>query len=346
MTFNRESVFLSAVRSFCCMVGGLLGVFLAVIIIIFAVSALSGPNLSAPSSDVTIAPDANGCRKPLSGNVPVILRLNVKGVIGVDDLTTERFQNLLYDSREGLFENNRVKAIFLHVNTPGGTAIDAAGIYQCIMDYKKKYNIPVYAFVDGLCASGGMYVCAAADKIYATSGSVIGSVGVILGPNFNVSDLMAKIGVQALTITQGKDKDALSPFRPWREGEDCSLVKITKDLYDQFVTTVVAGRPELNREKLVNDYGAQVFLAPTAQELGYIDLSGSDYSQTMKDLVAATNIGEMDYQVYDLSQPKNFFSALAQNKFSLLSGKVHHVIPMGPYMTSELSGKLLYLYQP
>ncbi len=344
--FNRESVFLSTIRCFCNMLGAILGIFLAIIIVSFALSALSGPGLLPPSGQVTIASDADGNRKQLPATAPVILKINLQGVIGVDDLTAQNFQNLLYDSREGLFEPNRVKAIFLSVNTPGGTAIDAAGIYHSLMDYKKKYGIPVFAFVDGLCASGGMYVCSAADKIYATPGSVIGSVGVILGPNFNVSDLMTKIGVQALTITQGKDKDALSPFRPWKEGEDASLVNITKELYDQFVATVLSGRPELTREKLVEEYGAQVFLAPTAKELGYVDAADYNYAQAISALAGAANLAESSYQVYELSPAKSFFSELAQNKFSLFAPKVHHVIPMGPYMTSELSGKLLYLYQP
>ena len=67
---------------------------------------------------------------------------------------------------------------------PGGAADDSVGIYRALCEYKKKYNVPIYAFVDGLCASGGMYIACAADKIYATPSSVIGSVGVIMGPLF------------------------------------------------------------------------------------------------------------------------------------------------------------------
>ena len=120
---------------------------------------------------------------------------------------------------------------------------------------------------------------------------------------------------------------------------------MTKELYDQFVDAVVMGRPSLDKEKLVNEYGAHVFLAPTAQKLGYIDVAGSDYAQAMNDLSLAANLHD-PYQVIQLSRPENFFSQLAQNKFSLLSGKINHVVQIGPYMTSELSGKFLYLYHP
>ncbi len=345
MTFNRESVFLSALRSFCNALGVVLGIFIAFILVMFSINMLSQPEILPEKSEMTIAPDATGSKKLLASTTPVILRINIQGVIGLDGLTSQNIQNILYDSREDHLGNNRVHAVFLYIDTPGGTATDGAGIYQALLDYKKTYNIPMYAFVDGMCASAGMYIASAADKIYATSASVVGSVGVLLGPCFNFTDLMTKVGVKSITLTQGKDKDELSPFRPWKEDEAASLVSVTKELYDQFVDAVVAGRPSLDKEKLVHEYGAHVFLAPTAQKLGYIDVAGSDYTQAMKDLSIAANLKET-YQVIQMSRPESFFSQLAQNKFSLLSGKINHVVQMGPYMNSELSGKLLYLYQP
>ena len=347
MTFNRDSVFLSAFRSLCNALGAILGIFVAIFVVMFTLSMFTPPALVPEKCDVSIAPDAEGNQDLLHNFSSVVLCIDIKGVIGLNELTSEAVQTILSDSRRDFLKKDRVKAVFLHVDTPGGTADDAAGIYKAIMDYKAKYKTPIYAFVDGMCASGGMYVCSAADKIYTTSSSVIGSVGVILGPSFNFSDLMTKVGVQAKTLTQGKDKDMLSPFRPWVPGEEDCLVNITKALYEQFVDTVVSGRKHLSKEKLIEEYGAQVFDAPTAQKLGYTDVADSNYSHTMKALVEASEIPkEEDYQVVILSQPKTFFSELAHSKFSLLSGKVHHTFQIGPYMSSEFSGKFLYLYQP
>jgi ClpP class serine protease len=154
---------------------------------------------------------------------------------------------------------------------------------------------------------------------------------------------MDKVGIESLTITQGKDKDALNPFRPWKQGEDQSLVNVTKCMYEQFVAAVVKGRPNLDADKLVKDYGAQIFIASEAEKLGYIDVTGADYSMAMKELATAASLQE-PYQVVQLSKPQNILSQLAQSK--LLTGKIEHVVQMGPYMSSELSGKLLFLYQP
>lgn len=345
MSFARESIFFSAIRSLCNSLGFILGAFLAIFVITMAISSMSGQEMLPEKSELTIAPDSNGHRSLLPKTTPVILKINIEGVIGLDHLTTQNLQNILYDSREEPLGKDRVRAIFLYVNTPGGLSTDSEGIYQALLTYKKKHNIPVYAFVEGMCASGGMYICAAADKIYATSGSIIGSIGVILGPNFNFSDLMTKTGVQSLTLTAGKDKDALNPFRPWKEGEDSNLVTIIQESYEQFVSVMTTARPSLNKEKLIQEYGAHIFMAKTAKDLGYIDVANASYSQAMEELATSINLTK-EYQVLELNKPQNFFSQLAQNKFGFLSGKVEHVFSLGPYARPELSGKLLYLYQP
>jgi len=347
MQFTKESIFVASIRSFCTSFATILGLLIGLILIFMGLMMMSGPNIVPEKSDLTIAADANGNRDLLPHTAPVVLKLNITGVIGQGELTAEKFSNLLLDSREGMLANNRVKAIFLYIDSPGGTVTDSVAIYQNLKAYKEKYKVPIYAFVDGMCASGGMYIACSADKIYASSSSVIGSVGVILGPTFNFSGLMERYGVQSLTLTQGKDKDMLNPFRPWTPGEDASLRNVTSVLYGEFVDTVVAARPHIDREKLINDYGAQIYVSPTAQELGYIDVANSDYNVALKDLTKAAQIPEDHfYQVVHLSPPHPFLSDLAGSCQALFQGKITHVLQMGPYMNSELSGKFLYLYQP
>ena len=210
------------------------------------------------------------------------------------------------------------------MDTPGGTVTDSDAIYRALMEYKQKYKIPIYAFVDGLCASGGMYITSAADKIFATSSSVIGSVGVIIGPMFNVSQLMDKYGVHALNITAGKDKDMLSPFRPWKEGEDSSLRAITEALYQQFLSIVTSARPHLDKDKLINTYGAQIYDAALAEQYGYIEAANSSYSSALAALASVAQLEEHHYQVFQISPPHFFFSDLASEKLELLRGKVTH----------------------
>lgn len=343
MHFTRESVFVASIRSFCCSFAVVLGLALGVLVVVIGSMMLTGPQYLPPQSNMVVLPDAEGNRSLLSAHAPVILCLDFKGTIGMGDLTAEKINNILLDSQEDMFKGHRVKGILLCMNSPGGLASEADAIYRALVQYKTKYKVPIYTFVDGMCASGGMYIAAASDKIYATSSSVIGSIGVRLGPTFNFTDAMTKIGVSAMTLTAGKDKDELNPFRPWKPDEAASIQAIVSALYDQFVTIVSQARPHLNKEKLIEDYGAHVFIAQQAQTFGYIDDDKSSYSQALKSLTQAAGIGEdMGYQVVQLSAAQPFLSGLAQ---SMLTPKeIKFDLPQ--QFSSELSGKLLYLYEP
>jgi len=346
MNFTREPIFISALRGFLKAFAVVLGITFGLVAVLIGFGALSN-NVELPDKGkLTVCADAAGNRKLLASSTPVLLRIDLHGVIGTKNLSEKTFANMLLDSREGALTKNRVKGILLHINSPGGLATTSNTIYHALKDYKEKYKVPVYVYVDGMCASGGMYIACAADKIYATQNSIIGSIGVRLGPAFNVSEIMEKIGIQSKTLTRGKDKDTLNPFRPWREGEDAALQDMIAVEYQQFVNTVINARKKMSREKLINDYGANVFIAPDAEDLGYIDQSGVDYYEALKALATAAGITDNSYQVFCIEPAQSVLKELTQNKWGILRGKIEHVFPIGPYMTSEMSGKLLYLYQP
>ncbi|MES2344410.1 MAG: S49 family peptidase [Chlamydiota bacterium] len=346
MHFAKESVFFSALRTFCTAFGALIGAACAILVVVLGLSLFSGPSILPPEQlEISIAADADGNRKLLPMTTPVILRIDLHGVIGEGKLTSESIEKVLYGSREDFLGNNRVKAILLHIDTPGGIASDADGIDRLLMNYKKKYNIPIYAFVDGICASGGMYIAAAADKIYATGDSIIGAIGVIMGPAFNFSEVMKKVGVESLTLTEGKDKDMLNPFRPWKPGEDASLRTIMDQLYARFVDVIITSRPQIGREKLINEYGAHVFSAVDAQKIGYIDVADSEYSDALTALCHTAGISaDAPYQVVSLKTETSFVSSLIENRFNPIPGKITHVFQIGPNLNTEMSGKFLYLY--
>jgi ClpP class serine protease len=158
---------------------------------------------------------------------------------------------------------------------------------------------------------------------------------------------MAKVGIKSLTLTDGKDKDVLNPFRPWKEGEEQFLQAIVGAEYERFVDIVTAARKQLDRDKLVNVYGANVFDAKAAQEYGFIDNGNSNYDEALSALAKAAGLGENEkYQVLEISYSESFFTELKDKQTKLLNGKIEHVFPTGTYTNSELSGKLLYLYQP
>jgi protease IV len=347
MEYYRESIIVSAVRTFCRSFAAIIGISIGIGIALICLMMFSSPDIFPPKSSLVLSADAQGNRELLSLGSPVVLKIDIVGVVGMRDLTTEKIKNSLLDSRTGMLSGGRVKAILLHINTPGGTVDDSDGIYRNLIEYKEKYQVPIYAYIDGMCASGGMYIASAADKVFASPSSVIGSVGVILGPAFNFSGLMDMYGIGAMTITQGKDKDMLSPFRPWVPGEDASLRNITADLYARFVSIVTSARHGLDKGKLVNDYGAQVYVSKTAEKLGYIDVADSDYSAAVDELVKAAQIpDDQSYQVMTIQPARPFLSDLTEGKLSLLSGKITHKFQINSFMDSDLSGKFLYLYQP
>ena len=343
---GKDSVFRSGMRTLLKSFFGVVGLFLAFVICSIFYSIISPPPLIEENTTLTVLPDAQGNRKINSFQSPAVLQINIHGVIGEakKGVTAEDIESILLDSREGLLESNRVKAILLHFDTPGGGVTDSDNIYQMIKDYKKKFQVPVYGYIDGLCASGGIYIASAADKLFAGPSSVIGSVGVLMGPFFNVSETLTKVGIQAKTLTQGIDKDMFNPTRPWKEGEDASVKAIMGYLYERFVDIVCEARPQLSKDKLIHEYGAQVFDCKTAQKFGYIDVAMSSRNEALSALLEAAHIdASTPYQVVELSHKQGILSLLAEGKFDLLQGKVEHSID---FHQPKIKDRFAYLLMP
>ena len=347
MELKRESILVSVVRAFCRAFAGVFGIIVGLLIIGFVVVFLAKPRMESDKTALIIGTDAEGNRKHLSLSSPAILRINIHGVIGGSDLNSKTIESQLLDSREGALKDSRVKAIFLHINSPGGTAFDSHDIYTKLIRYKAKYDLPIYAYVDGMCASGGMMIACAAEKIFSAPVGIIGSVGVIMGPNFNVAALMERFGIKQVTLSKGKDKDMLSPFREWKPGEDQSLKDIVEYDYNLFVDLVSNARPRLSRTKLVDDYGAQVFNPVTAAEYGYIDDGNSSYNAALTQLVAKAGLKKDEkYQVVELKVLHPVLSGLIEGKSPLSTGKIRHELVIGPDFHPELMNRPLYLYSP
>lgn len=345
MEFQRESIFVSALRSFTRFFFAIFGIFFALLICSLIYLGLSPSPLLEEMTELQILPDAEGNRELVSASAPVILEIPIHGVIGdPQHLNTESFASILLDSRTGLLRKDRVKAILLSFNTPGGTVVDADNIYRMLQQYKEKHKVPIYGFVDGLCASGGMYIASAAQQLYAGPASTIGSVGVLLGPFFNISDTLGKLGMQARTLTEGLDKDMMNPTRPWKAGEEASLQTLMAFFYNQFVEIVTTARPRLDRNKLVQEYGAKIFNCVEAERLGYVDFAMISRKEALLGLMKAAQIdSKKPYQVVSLAPKTDWISQLVKGSSSLLSGKVEHKIDFGQ---SPIHDQLSYLYQP
>lgn len=345
----RESIFFASIRSFFVVLFGIMGLIIGFFLVVIVIGAMVETSEGEPEITYKyspeIKPNALGVRKSLSSTAPVILKINFRGILGTEALNRHTIRQQLIESRERSFKDNRVKALLLHIDSPGGTVVDADAIYRAIKDYKETYKVPVFAYVDGLCASGGMYVAASADKIFASDVSIIGSIGVISPSFFNVSQLLDKVGVQSLTLSDGKGKDDLNPLRPWRKGEEDNIKAIIANFYDMFIEIITTNRPELNKAKLIDDYGANIFVATKAKEYGYIDESGYSLNQTLNELAKKIGIEDDYYQVVEL-ESRSWITELFKSEWGLLKGRITHQVALTPDTDPKLLNQYLYLYRP
>ncbi len=332
MKVIQESLFMSSLRAFFVALFGFLGALVALAALTLILAGIfSASEEHSFSSDVSLLPNAQGNREKLGNDTPIILQIDIQGPIGGESLNAKKIEEMLLNSREDAFEKDRVKAILLTINSPGGGVNDSDIIYRHLKAYKEQYGVPIYAFVGGMCASGGYYIACASDRIFASDVSLVGSIGVLTWPPFmNVHETLEKIGVHTTTLYAGKGKDEMNPFRPWKEEEPVSYQRLTDFYYNRFVSIVADARP-VARGVIEEQIGAEVIPAPVAEEIGLIDVAGSSRNEALEALAAQAGITE-SYQVVGFSTSswwKKLFKE--QTSSPLITGRVKHElsIPQG-----------------
>lgn len=139
-------------------------------------------------------------------------------------------------------EDAGTKGIVLRMNTPGGSPVQSAYVYDEIRRLKKaKPELPIYAVVSDMCASGGYYIASATDKIFVNNASVIGSIGVIMG-GFGFVDAMGRLGVERRVMTAGEHKAILDPFSPVDQVAKLHMQGVLDTVHRQFIDAVKQGR--------------------------------------------------------------------------------------------------------
>jgi protease-4 len=171
----------------------------------------------------------------------------------------------------GYAKNERVKAIVLRVNSPGGTPAACQEILAELKTVQKDGKKVVVSMAD-MAASGGYYISTHADRIYADPATLTGSIGVRIG-TMNAQKLAKKIGVRFGTIQSGEHKDILSPWREMTEEERTILQEAVMDTYEQFVTEVATGR-DMKAEAVRPLADGRIFTGKQAQKAGLVDKMG------------------------------------------------------------------------
>ncbi len=168
-------------------------------------------------------------------------------------------------------DNDRVRAILLHINSPGGGVAASQAIYHAVMSARDKK--PVVAVLGPVAASGGYYIACAADSIVAYEGTLTGSIGVIAS-FIRTEELFRKVGLGVTVIKAGKLKDVGSPHRKMTQDEKLYMGALLDNVYVQFLKAVSAGRgmPLAQVEDLAE---GRLYSGEEAQELGLVDLIGT-----------------------------------------------------------------------
>ncbi len=223
---------------------------------------------------------ALGVANVFLAKVPVgdrVAVLKIKGVI-VNPLPVVR-------KLERLREDKSVKALVLRVDSPGGSVGASQEIYRAIEKFRQSGK-PVVVSMGNVAASGGYYISAPANYIYANPGTITGSIGVII-QHVAYKELLEKIGIKATAIKTGKFKDTLNPFRELTEEEKQYLMNTINDAYEQFIRDILKYRGQkISEERLREIADGRVFTGERAKELGLVDELGGleDAIKKAKDL--------------------------------------------------------------
>jgi len=196
-------------------------------------------------------------------------------------------------SLQAAFADTSAAGVILKINSPGGSPVQAGIINDEIHRLRKLYpDKPFYVVVEEICASGGYYVAAAADKIYVDKASIVGSIGVLMD-GFGFTGLMDKVGVQRRLYTSGSNKGMLDPFSPEVPRQKGYAEAMLKEIHQQFINVVKEGRGD----RLKSDpelFSGLFWSGERAVELGLADgLGSADY--VARDLFKAEDI--VDYTV-------------------------------------------------
>ncbi|MGK0299122.1 MAG: protease-4 [Gammaproteobacteria bacterium] len=173
------------------------------------------------------------------------------------------------------YKDEDTSGIILRINSPGGSPVQAGYVRDEIYRLRDKNpDIPIYAVISDLCASGGYYIASAADKIFADKASLVGSIGVIMA-GFGFVQTIEKLGIERRVLHAGENKAFMDPFSPLKDDEIAHVDQMLDEIYQQFKNVVKTGRGD---RLLGNDdtvFSGLIWTGERALALGLIDGLGS-----------------------------------------------------------------------
>jgi protease-4 len=228
-------------------------------------------------------------------------------------------------------EDDAVKAIVLRVDTPGGTVVAAQEIHAELMRLRAGAGKKIVVSMGDLAASGGYYVACAADRVFASPGTLTGSIGVIMQfPNYQ--GLFGKLGLGTNTIKSGEFKDVGNGARAMSDRDRKLLQGLVDDVYSQFVEAVAQGR-RLPTEQVLALSDGRVYSGRQAKQLGLVDELG-DLDAA---IAAAGKLAGIE------GKPEVIRETPRRGIWELIDARMAGIFPAA--LDTDTQARLLYLWQ-
>ncbi|WP_336041586.1 signal peptide peptidase SppA [Acinetobacter dispersus] len=212
--------------------------------------------------------------------------LAVVDIVGTIDSSAGQSTVNSEDTNKALkraFEASGSKAVALNINSPGGSPVQSDEIWQEIRYLKKQHpDKKVYAVIGDMGASGAYYIASAADEIIVNPSSLVGSIGVIM-PNYGLSGLAQKLGIEDRTLTAGSNKDILSMTKPLDPAQKQHVQSVLNNVHTHFINAVKEGRGKRLKSNDPAIFSGLFWTGEQAVALGVADRSGS-LTTLMRDL--------------------------------------------------------------
>lgn len=197
--------------------------------------------------------------------------VQVNGVIANDSAASAE---QITAGLQAAFKDSNTMGVVLRINSPGGSPVQAGQINDEIRRLRAQHpNIPLYAVVEDVCASGGYFIAVAADQIFVNRASLVGSIGVLMD-GFGFSGVLNKLGVERRLLTAGDNKGFLDPFSPLDPKQRAHAQQMLDDIHAQFIDVVKRGRGDrLKADPQI--FSGLVWTGERSIELGLADALGS-----------------------------------------------------------------------
>ncbi|MFP1647114.1 signal peptide peptidase SppA [Enterococcus mundtii] len=245
---------------------------------------------------------------------------------------------------EAIEADERVSGILLEVNSPGGGVYESAEIANLLNEVRTERDLPMYVSMKNMAASGGYYISAQADKIFATEETVTGSIGVIMS-GLNYSGLLEKIGVEDTTVKSGALKDMGSATRPETEQDHAVLQAYIDNAYNRFVKVVSEGRNKSEDEvKKVAD--GRIYDGVQAKEAGLVDEIGypTDALAAMRKDLDLQDAELVEYSTSSTGFGNTWFGAKLAELQGLQASETSQILSLLESLGTAESPRAMYLY--